>query len=139
LTILRPVIGPKTSFISSAKFATPRRCALRLTNGKRLFDARGAPVPGWGSVMAIDRLLQNSVLGPDEIKTLTQAYEDALRATGLVDRDDPVSELVAEKIIAIPSRQNRTLYLGEGRRGDHSNHRHWRFGQDVHKEIAGET
>lgn len=51
--------------------------------------------------MAIYRLLKNRPFGPDEIARMTTAYEDALLVLGLVDRDDPITEIVAEKIIEI--------------------------------------
>ena len=54
--------------------------------------------------MAIFRLLQNSPLGPDEIKVLTDAYERTLSALGLVDRNDPITEMIAKKIIDLSQR-----------------------------------
>jgi hypothetical protein len=51
--------------------------------------------------VAIYRLLQNSVFGPEEVGRLAAAYEDALTALGLSDRNDPVTELVAKKIIEV--------------------------------------
>lgn len=51
--------------------------------------------------MAIYRLLQHSVFGPEEVARLGDAYEQALKALRLVDRNDPVSELVAKKIIDV--------------------------------------
>ena len=51
--------------------------------------------------MAIYRLLQYAPLGPDEIGRLGAAYEQALSALGLKKRSDPITELVARKIIEI--------------------------------------
>jgi hypothetical protein len=51
--------------------------------------------------MSIRRLLKDSNLGPEEIDRLTTAYKQALRSLHLVDRGDPVAELVARKIIEI--------------------------------------
>lgn len=51
--------------------------------------------------MAIYRILQNSPLGPEAIARLTMAYEQALRTIGVKDRDDPLAELIAKKIIEI--------------------------------------
>lgn len=51
--------------------------------------------------MAIYRILQNSPLGPEEIARLSRAYEQALRTIGAKDRDDPLAELIAKKIIEI--------------------------------------
>jgi pyrimidine operon attenuation protein/uracil phosphoribosyltransferase len=51
--------------------------------------------------MPIYRLLQNMPMGPEEISRLTTAYEQALRTIGIVDRGDPLAELLAKKIIEI--------------------------------------
>ncbi|WP_027529656.1 hypothetical protein [Bradyrhizobium sp. WSM3983] len=54
-----------------------------------------------GSSLAIYRILQNSTLGPEEIARLSTAYEQALRTIGVEDRNDPLTELIAKKIIEI--------------------------------------
>jgi hypothetical protein len=54
--------------------------------------------------MAIYRLLQNSPLGPEEIAMLTDAYERTLRTLRLVDRNDPITELIARKVIELGQR-----------------------------------
>jgi hypothetical protein len=54
--------------------------------------------------MPIYRLLQNSPLGPEEIKVLTDAYERTLQKLSLVDRNDPVAEIIAKKIIELGQR-----------------------------------
>jgi hypothetical protein len=51
--------------------------------------------------MAIYRLLAKSPLGPDEINILATAYETTLRELRLVDRSDPITQLVAKKIIEV--------------------------------------
>ena len=51
--------------------------------------------------MAIYKLMQNSVFEPEDIERLVTAYEQTLRALRLKDRSDPLTQLVAEKIIAI--------------------------------------
>ena len=51
--------------------------------------------------MAIYRLLQKSAFGPEEIRCMTTAYEDALRVLGLIDRNDPMTEILAKKIVEI--------------------------------------
>jgi hypothetical protein len=53
------------------------------------------------AAMAIYRLLQNMPIGPDEIGRLAAAYEQVLGALGLKRRSDPITELVARKIIEI--------------------------------------
>ncbi|MGY4174889.1 hypothetical protein ACVIHH_000180 [Bradyrhizobium sp. USDA 4518] len=51
--------------------------------------------------MPIDRLLQGSKLRPEEIECLSLAYARALHSLCLVDRDDPIAEIVAKKVIEI--------------------------------------
>jgi hypothetical protein len=51
--------------------------------------------------VAIYRILQNSPLGPDEITRLSKAYEQALRTIGVQDRNDPLTELIAKKVIEV--------------------------------------
>ena len=51
--------------------------------------------------MAIYRLLQNVPMGPEEIARLTTAYEQTLKALSLKDRNDPLTEMIAKKIIEI--------------------------------------
>jgi hypothetical protein len=48
--------------------------------------------------MPIYRLLQNMPMGPEEISRLKTAYESALKTIGLVDRNDPIAEMVAKTI-----------------------------------------
>ena len=50
--------------------------------------------------MAIYKLIQNTVFEKD-IERLVTAYEQTLRALRLKDRSDPITQLVAEKIIGI--------------------------------------
>ena len=51
--------------------------------------------------MAIYRLLQNSPLGPEEISRLVLAYEETLKALELSDRSDPITNIVARKILEL--------------------------------------
>ena len=51
--------------------------------------------------MAIYRLLQNAPMRPEEIDRLTAAYEQTLKALSLKDRNDPLTEMIAKKIIEI--------------------------------------
>ena len=51
--------------------------------------------------MTIQRLLRNTTFGPEEIERLVAAYEETLRELGLKNRSDPITQLVAEKIIAV--------------------------------------
>jgi hypothetical protein len=49
--------------------------------------------------MTIYRLLKGSPLEPELIRSLEAAYEKTLRKIGLVDRDDPITEMIARKIV----------------------------------------
>jgi hypothetical protein len=51
--------------------------------------------------MPINALLQNQAFGPNEIRVLVSAFEDTLRELRLVDRNDPITEMVAKKIIEL--------------------------------------
>jgi hypothetical protein len=55
-------------------------------------------------IMPIYRLLQNSPLGPEQITVLTEAYESTLRQLKVVDRNDPIAEILAKKIIELGQR-----------------------------------
>jgi hypothetical protein len=51
--------------------------------------------------MPIVRLLQNAAFDPTDIEIIAAAFEDACRELGLVERPDPLSELLARKFIEI--------------------------------------
>ncbi len=51
--------------------------------------------------MSIDRLLQNSPMGPEEVSRITEAYQQALHTLCVKDRDDPLTEIIAKTIIRI--------------------------------------
>jgi hypothetical protein len=51
--------------------------------------------------MPIQRLLQNLELEAEAVTRLVIAYEETLRALRLVDRTDPIADLVARKVIEI--------------------------------------
>jgi hypothetical protein len=52
-------------------------------------------------MMSIHRILQNMPLMPDDIGRLVTAYKAALTALDLTDRSDPITEIVARKILEI--------------------------------------
>ena len=54
--------------------------------------------------MPLDRLLNGKSFGPEEVARLDAAYQATLRALQLVDRYDPITEIVAEKIIEVGQR-----------------------------------
>jgi hypothetical protein len=56
--------------------------------------------------MAIYRLIAKGSFGPEEIKAMTATYEAALLDLGLVDRDDPITEIVAMAISALRTGAN---------------------------------
>ncbi len=51
--------------------------------------------------MTIRRLLKDRKLAPEETQRLNLAYKRTLRLLHLVDRNDPIAEMVAKKIIEI--------------------------------------
>jgi hypothetical protein len=51
--------------------------------------------------MTILRLLQKSAFGPEQVAYIASAYEDTLRELGLANRTDPITEIIAKKIIEI--------------------------------------
>jgi hypothetical protein len=77
------VAGRKTGMAAMGKASAPARV-----------QAQGA-VP-----VAIHRLLQHSVFGPDDIDRIVTAYEATLRALQ-ADRTDPAAETVAKTIMQI--------------------------------------
>ena len=57
--------------------------------------------------MAIYRLIAKGSFGPAEIEAMTAAYEAALVDLGLVDRDGPITEIVATAIVSVTSMGER--------------------------------
>jgi hypothetical protein len=52
--------------------------------------------------VAIYRILERTTaFQPEEVQQLTTAYEDVLRRLKLKDRSDPITELVAQRIIVL--------------------------------------
>lgn len=51
--------------------------------------------------MTIRRIVQNTAFGPSEIENMVVAYEAALRALHLTDRNNPATELVASKVVEV--------------------------------------
>ncbi len=49
--------------------------------------------------MPIRRLLENTALGPEEVATVSAAFEGACKALGLTDRTNPVAETVATAVL----------------------------------------
>jgi hypothetical protein len=57
--------------------------------------------------MPIRQLLDSNVFNPEEVTILRDVFEDTLRALKLVDRSDPVTLLIAKKIIELAHRGER--------------------------------
>jgi hypothetical protein len=57
--------------------------------------------------MAIYRLIANGSFGPDVIQAMTAAYEAALSELELVDRNDPLTDLIAKSIINVTATGER--------------------------------
>jgi hypothetical protein len=55
----------------------------------------------------IRELLKAQSFGPDDIEVLVSAFEEALRELGLVDRTDPATQLVAQRIIELAQQGER--------------------------------
>ncbi|MGY4195804.1 hypothetical protein ACVMIH_004341 [Bradyrhizobium sp. USDA 4503] len=55
----------------------------------------------WGSTMPINRLLKTGEYTPEQIELFNRAFSLALHSMGLVDRNDPLCEIVARKVIEI--------------------------------------
>ena len=51
--------------------------------------------------MPLSRFLAKSILETDQIERLNKAYTFALRSPDLADRNDPITEIVAKKIIEV--------------------------------------
>jgi hypothetical protein len=49
--------------------------------------------------MPIHRLIQNLSFNQDDIERLAEAYEEALRVLHISDRDDPINQVIAQRII----------------------------------------
>ena len=63
--------------------------------------------------MTIHRLIQNLAFNQDDIERLAAAYEEALRALHISDRDDPINKVIAQRIIeGARTRGCATLTIG---------------------------
>src|SRR4051794_1380957 len=58
-------------------------------------------------VMPLTRFLQNTAFGPEEIALLVAAYNAALHELGQAAQSDPVTEIVAKKIIEFAKQGER--------------------------------
>ncbi|WP_256805774.1 hypothetical protein [Bradyrhizobium sp. Bra64] len=76
-------------------------CVLTFLRAQRSFPSYCGPRWPRGAINGHLPDLQNSPLGPEEIARLSKAYEQALGTIGLKDRDDPLTQMIAKKIIEI--------------------------------------
>lgn len=58
--------------------------------------------------MAIYRLIASGSFDPEAIEVMTAAYENALIDLGLVERSDPLTDMLAKAIINIASSGERS-------------------------------
>jgi hypothetical protein len=49
----------------------------------------------------IYRLLEREAFDPEDVAVMGNVFEDLLQTLGLVDREDPVATLVAQKVIEL--------------------------------------
>jgi hypothetical protein len=54
--------------------------------------------------MPITRLLSDIELTPEQRRVLERAFDNTLRKIGLVDRDDPICALIAQRMIDVHRR-----------------------------------
>jgi hypothetical protein len=57
--------------------------------------------------MPINRLFRNGKIKPEDVGRLDRAFASTLRSLSLVDRNDPVCEIVAQKVIEIDAEGTR--------------------------------
>jgi hypothetical protein len=79
--------------------------------GRMAMTGEGRPAPAHGCAgvptMPIRQLLDSNAFNPEEVTMLRDVFEDTLRALKLVDRSDPVTLLIAKKIIELARRGER--------------------------------
>jgi hypothetical protein len=63
--------------------------------------------------MTVRRLLKSSSLPPEGVDRLVAAYQKTLRTLDLVDRQDPVAEIVAKKVIEIGKRGGNAVEIAK--------------------------
>ena len=57
--------------------------------------------------MAIYRLIANGSFGPEEIEAMIAAYEGSLVDLCMIDRNDPLTELIAKSIVNVTATGER--------------------------------
>ena len=64
-----------------------------------------------GRVVPIRPLLRDGAFGPEDITTLTAAFEDTLLVLGVHDRQHPTAMLVAKRVIELARQGERNPKL----------------------------
>jgi hypothetical protein len=64
-------------------------------------EAHCASAFGAAAVPLLSLVGADSAFGPEDIRLMGSAFEDALHSLGLVDRDDPATLLVAKEIVRL--------------------------------------
>ena len=59
------------------------------------------PPGGWGGAVPIYRLLQDESFEPEHVALMGSVFEDVLHTLGLIDREDPITRLVAMTVIEL--------------------------------------
>jgi hypothetical protein len=55
--------------------------------------------------MTIHRLIQNLAFNPDDLERLAAAYEEALLALHISDRNDSINKVIAQRIMFIAANE----------------------------------
>ena len=58
--------------------------------------------------MVIYRLLREATFNPEQVKRMAEAYEAALQELRIVDRTDPIAELIAKRVIEVARMGHQT-------------------------------
>jgi hypothetical protein len=54
--------------------------------------------------MSVHQLFRKTAFSPEEIAVLVVAYESTLKKLRLVDRNDPLTQMIAKKVIELAER-----------------------------------
>jgi hypothetical protein len=76
----------------------PERSGISATHTLNVTDQCAINV-GPSDCMTINCLIQNLAFNQDDIERLAAAYEQALLALHISDRDDPINKVIAQRII----------------------------------------
>jgi len=63
--------------------------------------------------MSINPVFGSTELQPEDLKRLELAYKYALRSLSLVDRNDPLTRIVAEKIVEVGASERDPWKISE--------------------------